>query len=102
MQVRPPIRRVLAAAALAVPLLAAGCASHDYRAARETRFDRPYRGGAAAVPDEVEKPASECVDADSPVLAIPLFGIRFVLPFFHAPDHVDDPAPAGFESRPPR
>lgn len=40
--------RPLAAAAL---LLAAGCSSTNYSRARETRFDRPYRGGAASVPE---------------------------------------------------
>jgi len=44
-------------AALALLALAA-CASHeDYGYARETRFDRPYRGGAAGV--NAVKPAPE-------------------------------------------
>jgi len=36
---------------LAAILLVAGCATHDYTYARETRFDRPYLGGAAPVPE---------------------------------------------------
>jgi hypothetical protein len=30
----------------------AGCATNDYDEARAARFDRPYRGGAADVPDD--------------------------------------------------
>ena len=46
-------RFVGAALALAV----AGCASSpDYSYMRESRFDRPYRGGAANVPDSRPEP----------------------------------------------
>jgi hypothetical protein len=48
-------------------LALAGCASEHYGHARETRFDRPYQGGAANVPDEPSRSTSTCSSPDRAV-----------------------------------
>jgi hypothetical protein len=51
--------------AVAGLLLLTACSSSDYGRARATRFDRPYRGGAASVPDldPVRSPQATALDA---------------------------------------
>jgi len=51
--------RLARAAALVAAVAAAGCASEDYSYARESRFDRPYRGGAASAPTERPRPTGD-------------------------------------------
>jgi hypothetical protein len=68
MTARRPTRRFQAAAIL-IAVFAAGCATEDYGYAREHRFDRPYRGGAANVPDKPPQSTS-CQSTKSETVAV--------------------------------
>lgn len=61
------------AAALLAALATAACSTPDYTYARETRSERPYRGGAAAVPDE--KPENPNAKGPEPLDVFALFGV---------------------------
>ncbi len=50
--IRGSWRRAQRTAMVLVAIATAGCSTPDYSYARESRNDRPYRGGAASVPDE--------------------------------------------------
>jgi hypothetical protein len=75
-------RRVRCAAALVAALSMTACTSPDYTYARESRHERPYRGGAASVPDE--EPADPNVKAPTPFDAFAFFG--FVALLFTRPE----------------
>lgn len=81
-----PLRRTQCAVALAVALALSGCASRpDYTYARESRNDRPYRGGAAAVPDE--RPKDPSVGEPSAFDLFAFLGV-FALAFTHGVDYI--------------
>lgn len=83
---RGTARRAACALLIAAQIAPAGCATPaDYSYARETRNERPYRGGAAAVPER--RPPDP--DAREPS-ALDLFawlGV-FAIAFTHGIDYV--------------
>lgn len=62
------------ALALTLAAAAAACSSPDYGHARETRFERTYRGGAASVPDEPDAPRTPAAAAAERPSAIEILG----------------------------
>jgi hypothetical protein len=75
-------------AALSAILLVAGCATHDYTYARETRFDRPYLGGAASVPDEPPPKPLPDWNVLQWIAAVPLAAVCIAAAVVHPDDSV--------------